>query len=124
VRCKTCHYSLKNLTGPPHRCPECGREFDPNDRDTFLAEKPRPLIGWRGLLISAAIAYPVTDFLLLPFGRYPVDMWRASTLQVAAFTALSSLVYWPFVFGIVVVAWLSVRAMVVRCATNDAIARD
>jgi hypothetical protein len=35
VRCKTCHYSLENLTGPPHRCPECGRAFDPNVWSTF-----------------------------------------------------------------------------------------
>jgi hypothetical protein len=35
VRCKTCHYSLAGLTGPPHRCPECGREFDPDDPTTF-----------------------------------------------------------------------------------------
>ena len=30
MRCKGCQYSLEKLTGPPHRCPECGREFDPN----------------------------------------------------------------------------------------------
>jgi hypothetical protein len=33
VRCKACRYSLKNLT--EHRCPECGREFDPSDPNTF-----------------------------------------------------------------------------------------
>ena len=38
MRCKTCHYSLENLTGPPHRCPECGREFDPNDSATKKSE--------------------------------------------------------------------------------------
>jgi rRNA maturation protein Nop10 len=36
MRCKSCHYSLKNLT--EHRCPECGREFDPNDPSTFDPE--------------------------------------------------------------------------------------
>ena len=33
VRCKSCYYPLKKL--PNHRCPECGREFDPNDPSTF-----------------------------------------------------------------------------------------
>jgi hypothetical protein len=38
VRCKTCHYSLLSLPGPPHRCPECGREFDPGDPSTWEIE--------------------------------------------------------------------------------------
>jgi hypothetical protein len=36
VRCKTCHYSLANLT--EHRCPECGKRFDPKVRASFLSE--------------------------------------------------------------------------------------
>ena len=35
MQCLNCHYSLANLTGPPHRCPECGTAFDPNDPSTF-----------------------------------------------------------------------------------------
>ena len=35
MRCKNCHYSLANLTGPPHRCPECGAVCDPKHPDTF-----------------------------------------------------------------------------------------
>jgi len=37
VRCKSCHYSLANLT--ERRCPECGREFDPSDPRTFSTPK-------------------------------------------------------------------------------------
>jgi hypothetical protein len=33
MRCKTCCYSLTNLSA--HRCPECGAEFDPNDPSSF-----------------------------------------------------------------------------------------
>jgi hypothetical protein len=33
--CKSCHYPLKQLSEP--RCPECGREFDPNDAETFIS---------------------------------------------------------------------------------------
>ena len=46
VHCKTCHYSLANLT--EHRCPECGTAFDPNDPTTFditndQADRGRPM---------------------------------------------------------------------------------
>ncbi len=33
MRCIACHYSLKDLT--EHRCPECGRAFDPEKPNTF-----------------------------------------------------------------------------------------
>jgi hypothetical protein len=33
VRCKSCRYPLAKL--PEHRCPECGRGFDPNDPWSF-----------------------------------------------------------------------------------------
>lgn len=33
MRCKTCHYPLAKLR--EHRCPECGRTFDPGDPKTF-----------------------------------------------------------------------------------------
>ena len=39
MRCLSCNYDLRNL--PEHRCPECGREFDPNDASTFLSEPVR-----------------------------------------------------------------------------------
>jgi hypothetical protein len=36
VRCLSCKYDLRNLTsGAKHRCPECGRAFDPKDPTTF-----------------------------------------------------------------------------------------
>jgi hypothetical protein len=37
MRCLTCHYDLRNLA--EHRCPECGRGFDPSDRRTFYPTK-------------------------------------------------------------------------------------
>lgn len=33
MRCLTCHYDLRNLS--ENRCPECGREFDPHDPESF-----------------------------------------------------------------------------------------
>jgi hypothetical protein len=44
VRCLSCHYDLSNLIpgiGGEHRCPECGRAFDPNKPATFVA-RPDP----------------------------------------------------------------------------------
>ena len=34
MRCRTCGYDLRGLE--EHRCPECGRGFDPGDHRTFL----------------------------------------------------------------------------------------
>src|SRR5688572_19241830 len=41
MRCIACHYSLANLT--EHRCPECGREFDPDDPSTYKKTPRTPL---------------------------------------------------------------------------------
>lgn len=41
MHCLTCEYDLKNLTPSgdgEHRCPECGRTFDPLDTGTFLGD--------------------------------------------------------------------------------------
>ena len=40
MRCLSCQYSLENLTPVEgvHRCPECGRAFDPNDAATWELE--------------------------------------------------------------------------------------
>src|SRR5688572_13311268 len=59
MRCLACHYSLKNLT--EHRCPECGREFDPNDSTTVSNEPPRPVPimsrVWLGLCYTFAVLF-------------------------------------------------------------------
>lgn len=36
VRCLNCNYELSGLT--EHRCPECGRGFDPSDADSYFSE--------------------------------------------------------------------------------------
>ena len=33
----SCHYDLNNLA--EHRCPECGRAFDPKDSSSFLTQR-------------------------------------------------------------------------------------
>ncbi len=59
--CKKCQYSLEKLIGPRHRCPECGEEFDPKDRASFLtnpefdARKGRDGEFWAGVILAAFI---------------------------------------------------------------------
>jgi hypothetical protein len=53
VQCKTCHYSLENLA--EHRCPECGRAFDPNDESTFDCGVRKPISQGLYLLILMLI---------------------------------------------------------------------
>jgi hypothetical protein len=45
IYCRKCGYDLRAQTAP-HRCPECGRPFDPADRKTFLIRPPRGVM-WR-----------------------------------------------------------------------------
>jgi hypothetical protein len=41
MRCLSCKYDLRNLTAQSdHRCPECGRVFDPDDPRTW-SKRPR-----------------------------------------------------------------------------------
>ena len=47
MRCKACGYDLRSL--PEHRCPECGRRFDPDNPRTFLT---KPVCGRRYLLLA------------------------------------------------------------------------
>jgi hypothetical protein len=55
VRCLSCNYDLRNL--PDNRCPECGREFDPNDASTFLDPVSRRKRLWIEALIVCALTY-------------------------------------------------------------------
>ena len=82
MRCKKCHYSLANLTGPPHRCPECGREFDPNDPGTY--DIPGLTIRWRRLIVCAIAGLLGTALVAWLFQSTYVP--RADLLQVTLVT--------------------------------------
>ena len=58
--CRACAYSLTNHAGP--KCPECGREFDPANPQTWDRSpyRRRKVIMWRwvgGLFAMAALAW-------------------------------------------------------------------
>ena len=61
IFCRKCGYDLRAQVAP-FRCPECGRDFDPADRKTFLGCPPRgPAWRWAKraviLLLSLAMCW-------------------------------------------------------------------
>ncbi|HWB20167.1 MAG TPA: hypothetical protein VG711_07705 [Phycisphaerales bacterium] len=50
-----CKYNLENLT--TNRCPECGREFDPNDLTTFDPQHIHRLRPLQRFLAAGGILY-------------------------------------------------------------------
>lgn len=65
MRCLSCLYDLRNLA--EHRCPECGREFDPNDPSTFcdpVAKTKKQRSSVYNLLIITGIVFVLFTFLM------------------------------------------------------------
>ena len=60
--CRRCGYSLLGL--PCHRCPECGRNFDPANCRTLLNRKPRPTFRRFAKIMTVSLC------LAMPFGIY------------------------------------------------------
>jgi DNA-directed RNA polymerase subunit RPC12/RpoP len=78
VRCLSCNYDLKNLsTGGEHRCPECGRKFDPKIRRSFLTDEDTKMSKddrqfWVGVLIGlVCLSTFVIFFVVRALGRVP-----------------------------------------------------
>lgn len=66
VHCLTCNYDLSNLT--EHRCPECGRDFDPANAGTFIGDdwyklRTRTLERW----IYGCAFFPFTAIVAFAF---------------------------------------------------------
>ena len=101
VRCKGCQYSLSGLTGSPeggHRCPECGREFDPDDPSTFETDQAKPMTRARanlralGWLFGIAIGTLLVTWFLITVSALPGGL--DSALFV---TTLITILISPFV---------------------------
>ncbi len=54
VNCLTCNYDLRGL--PEHRCPECGRTFDPAVPSTY--RDPQRPTGFPLWVVAMVAAYP------------------------------------------------------------------
>jgi len=64
MRCQACQYELVQLS--EHRCPECGRPFDPADAETFLQPEPRSVFE-RVIVIGALLVVGPLVLLALLF---------------------------------------------------------
>src|SRR5688572_3716552 len=58
MRCLDCQYDLKNLTpsGGEHRCPECGRVFDPKNLTTVAPDRLSLQSPWPKIVAVVVIA--------------------------------------------------------------------
>jgi hypothetical protein len=66
LRCLSYQYDLRNLS--EHRCPECGREFDPNALSTFESRPKEPRLGY--LLVLLVIVFAVVSIGQLSTNRF------------------------------------------------------
>lgn len=83
VRCLSCRYDLKGQApggGGEHRCPECGRAFDPADLSTFGVPPARP----RGIEILAA-ALIVVALVIMFLNRIQVMNYGAPLYRRGTF---------------------------------------
>lgn len=93
VRCLSCKYDLSNLTtGGEHRCPECGREFDPNDPRSFETHDSRRRDALRRASIWAGSVYLISAIIVVSFtiltGTNPLDVTIFASLFVFIATML------------------------------------
>jgi len=59
--CLQCRYNLRDL--PEHRCPECGRRFDPNDPESYDPNPVRRTDPFK--ILTYVAAYPLLVPVLL-----------------------------------------------------------
>jgi hypothetical protein len=113
VRCLSCKYSLVGLTGPPYRCPECGREFDPNDPGTFASSTVQ-LIGlrevWRIacmvflLLWMPLCAIPIVGFEVFAYEPQELLVW-CTYAAVIAFVVTAAVLSTIVIPSIAIINW-------------------
>ncbi|MCL4196323.1 MAG: hypothetical protein KJZ69_02415 [Phycisphaerales bacterium] len=70
--CLSCKYDLRNLHD--HRCPECGRPFDPSDDRTFSVPSSRmSRIALIGLFLLTVVVWG----MVLPLLVWAIQVARA-----------------------------------------------
>ena len=99
MRCLSCNYDLSNLT--EHRCPECGRAFDPNNPATY--GKPPLVLSLRRMLPIAVLCYilNVAVILWIAIQDTPGDLGISIRM-----IPLSALVLLPVSFGLGLLVYL------------------
>jgi hypothetical protein len=99
VRCLSCKYDLRNLG--EHRCPECGRAFDPDDPATFVS----PISSRRKLrrYVVQIVTCALLSFMITYGCVFYVETTSPSTSQLdSAPTRVrilaNTFANWPFTF--------------------------
>ncbi len=88
MRCITSGYDLQELPNPA--CPECGREFDPNDPDTFLSTTPaRPSVARHVVGFTVPIAIVCGGFIAIRLA-VQYSRWEAVPLILLSTLVASS----------------------------------
>jgi hypothetical protein len=124
MRCKTCHYSLANLPGPEHRCPECGRAFDPKDARTFLVSGSRAsfwivVVG----LIVASLCWVLLFGTIYFFDEeaWPARPWNRPTLPTwYLIRSFLSVAFFTWVLAFAPVFFLTLILVAARAALRRA----
>lgn len=101
--CLSCNYQLRALITP--RCPECGREFDPNDPATMnmgrsLSAFDKFVLGpirWPVISLTTAATIFVLWLARLPGGRKTVPLFAIALLAIIGLLWL----IWPMIRVIV-----------------------
>jgi len=89
MRCLNCKYDLRQLS--EHRCPECGREFDPDDPQTFELPTQQTKQS-EGFHLLAIMSGALLVLLYFAFAK-PSDYWRPAILLIV-FIASALLAVW------------------------------
>ncbi len=80
IFCCACGYDLRGQPAP-HRCPECGRAFDPANRKTFLTRPPRGAV-WRWTRRTAVLLLSLGLLLAMSWGWLYWD-WKNEQTTLA-----------------------------------------
>lgn len=106
VRCKTCGYSLENLTGG--RCPECGGLFDPRIPSSFRSPPTRKQLN-RRFLVIAFWTYVAAVFLVILLVSSSRGFF-SDRIDIVE-SLIQAIFLWPFIVvpSLLVAIWLHLR---------------
>jgi hypothetical protein len=89
MRCLGCHYDLRDLT--EHRCPECGRAFDPSDPKSYFVR--HRVITLRRVACVATVAYVLSLAITIYLSITELPGDTTSLLLSPVYAALIALIF-------------------------------